>query len=443
MQRFLIAGTSSGCGKTSVTCAILAALKKRGIQAASYKCGPDYIDPMFHSTVLETPTHNLDSFFCTPEMLRFLFARYSRTAAVSVLEGVMGYYDGGDGSAHTISGILAVPTVIVIDCKGMSDSIGAVMQGYLNYRKPNRIAGFLFNRLPLSLVPLVQRFCKELGTQYFGCMPAHNITFDSRHLGLITAAELPDLQEKTRRLGELAEKHILLDALLKLPCEPLPPFPPVVIKPLFDGDARPVIAVAKDDAFSFYYAESLDLLEQLGCRLTYFSPMHSTAFPEADGLLLGGGYPELYTSDLAANHAVLSAIRRRILEGMPVIAECGGFLYLHKMLMDAEGYYYRLANVISSDGYKTEKLQRFGYVTLQASEPNLLCGKGGTLRAHEFHYWDSTNPGSSMTAVKRSGQSYPCCYTTPTMYAGFPHLYLWSDPDVARRFVLKCGEKRR
>ena len=442
MQRFLIAGTHSGCGKTTVTCAILAALKKKGIQAASFKCGPDYIDPMFHTTVLETPAHNLDSFFCTPDRLRYLFDRYSKGASVSVLEGVMGYYDGGDGSAQAIAGITATPVVIVIDCKGMSDSIGAVMQGFLRYRQPNRIAGFLFNRLPLSLVPMVQRFCRELGTKYFGCLPVHSETFDSRHLGLVTAEELPGLKEKMQRLGALAEKHILLNDLLQLPCEPLPPFPQIQIKPLFEGDARPVIAVAKDAAFNFYYAENLDLLQSLGCRLTYFSPLTSRTLPDADGLLLGGGYPELYASTLSANNGLLAAIRRRIKEGMPVIAECGGFLYLHRLLMDAEGSNYQMATVFSGEGRKTDKLQRFGYVTLRSPEANLLFAKGGTLRAHEFHYWESTTPGTSLTAVKRDGREYRCCYATSTMYAGFPHLYFWTDPDAARRFVLKCGEKR-
>ncbi|MBR3631351.1 MAG: cobyrinate a,c-diamide synthase [Oscillospiraceae bacterium] len=442
MQRFLIAGTHSGCGKTTVTCAILAALKHRGIRAASFKCGPDYIDPMFHTTVLDTPAHNLDSFFCSPERLRYLFDRYSKDAAVSVLEGVMGYYDGGDGSAKAIAGITATPAVIVIDCKGMSDSIGAVMQGFLRYRMPSRIAGFLFNRLPLSLVPLARHLCKELGTQYFGCMPVHSETFDSRHLGLVTAEELPGLREKMQRLGELAEKHILLNDLLKLPCDPLPPFTPLTIRPLFEGDARPLIAVAKDAAFNFYYAENLDLLQALGCRLAYFSPLTSRSLPEADGLLLGGGYPELYAGILAANNGLLAAIRRRIKEGMPVIAECGGFLYLHRLLMDTEGRNYQMATVFSGEGRKTDKLQRFGYVTLHAPKENLLFAKDGKLRAHEFHYWESTTPGSSLTAVKRDGRTYTCCFATPTMYAGFPHLYFWADPDAARRFVLKCGEKR-
>ncbi len=442
MQRFLIAGTHSGCGKTTVTCAILAALKKRGIAAASFKCGPDYIDPMFHTTVLETPAHNLDSFFCTPDRLRYLFDRYSKNAAVSVLEGVMGYYDGGDGSAQAIAGITATPAVIVLDCKGMSDSIGAMMQGFLRYRQPNRIAGFIFNRLPLSLVPMVQRFCKELGTQYFGCMPVHSETFDSRHLGLVTAEEIPDLREKMQRLAALAEKHILLDTLIKLPCDPLPPFTPISVKPLFQGDARPLIAVARDEAFCFYYAESLDLLQELGCRLVHFSPLHSQMLPEADGILLGGGYPELYASDLSRNPAISSAVRRSIREGTPVIAECGGFLYLHRLLTDAEGGCYRMANVFSGEGVKTDKLQRFGYVSLKAAAPSLLFDKATTLRAHEFHYWDSTTPGTSLTAVKRDGRSYPCCFATETIYAGFPHLYLWSDLDAARRFVLKCGAKR-
>lgn len=441
MQRFLIAGTGSGCGKTTVTCAVLAALKKRGVPAASFKCGPDYIDPMFHTAVLDTPAHNLDSFFCKPDVLRYLLDRYSKDTAVSVLEGVMGFYDGADGSAFSIARLTASPVVLVIDCKGMSESIGAVMQGFLRYKQPNLIAGCIFNRLPVSLVPLAKRMCADLGTRYLGCLPAHGEPFDSRHLGLVTASEIAGLREKMQHLGALAEEHILLDELLKLPCAPLPPFTAPVIRQEFDSSRCPTIAVAKDAAFCFHYAENLDMLRDLGCKLTFFSPLSDRMLPEADGLILSGGYPELHSKTLAENTLMRSSIRRRILEGMPVIAECGGFLYLQRVLRGEDGEEYPMTGIFDADGYGTGKLCRFGYVTLTAPEDSLLLAKGTSVRAHEFHYWDSTDPGEDLIARKRDGRLWKCCHVSGTMYAGFPHFYFWSDPEAARRFVRRCGEK--
>ena len=208
MKRLIIAGTHSGCGKTTVTCAVLAALKARGMRVSAFKCGPDYIDPMFHREVIGVPSHNLDSFFCSGDTLRYLLYENSRDSGIAVIEGVMGFYDGaeGRGSAHSVSCITETHAVIVIDCRGMSDSIGAVMRGFLEYRRPNRIAGFIFNRLPERLVPLAKRLCGELGTRYLGCMPKSGIVLESRSLGLVTAAEIPDIKAKLAALGELAEK---------------------------------------------------------------------------------------------------------------------------------------------------------------------------------------------------------------------------------------------
>ena len=183
MKRILIGGTHSGCGKTTVTCAILQALCHRGLSVASFKCGPDYIDPMFHQTIIGTDSYNLDSFFCNDDTLRSLLRENSQSAELSVIEGVMGFYDGanGKGSAYSVSQITDTPSIIVIDCKGMQDSIGAVMQGFLSYQQPNQIAGFLFNRLPESLVPFVKNLCEKLNTRYFGCLPRTSITIESRH----------------------------------------------------------------------------------------------------------------------------------------------------------------------------------------------------------------------------------------------------------------------
>lgn len=444
MNRFLIAGTGSGCGKTTVTCAVLSALCERELKTASFKCGPDYIDPMFHAAVIGTSAHNLDSFFCPPDTLRRLLAMYSRDADISVLEGVMGFYDGADGSAYAVSEWTETPVVLVVDCKGMGDSIGAVMQGFLHYQTPNHIAGFIFNRLPPSLEGLARHLCAELGTAYFGRFPAQDVQFDSRHLGLVTAAEISGLQKKLHRLGQLAEQYILLDKLLALPSpDACPAGKCQAVRHRTAPAQAPLVAVAKDAAFCFHYAENLDLLQELGCRLVFFSPLTDETVPDADGLLLPGGYPELYAAQLAENDSMRQDVYRKITAGMPVIAECGGFLYLHRTLKTADGSCYPMAGVFAADAFPAGRLQRFGYVTMTAAQDNLLCCRGEKIRAHEFHYWDSTDCGGGFTAVKKNGRSWPCCHVSDRMYAGFPHLYFYAEPETAKRFVAACADFRK
>ncbi len=438
MIRFMIGGTHSGCGKTTVTCAVLAALKARGHDVAAFKCGPDYIDPMFHRSVIGVESHNLDSFFCDARTLNSILGEYSRE--VSVIEGVMGFYDGAVGSAYSVSQITETPAVIVIDCKGMSDSAGAVMSGFLNYRRPNRIVGFIFDRLPQKLVPMVKRLCDELGTEYLGCLPKHGEVFGSRHLGLVTAEEIAGLREKLKRLGELAEEHICLDKLLSLEaperCERIEVTPPT-------AGGKPVIAAARDRAFCFEYAENHALLEKLGCEVRYFSPLADGELPEADGLILCGGYPELYAKELSENSSMLRSVKAAVASGMPTIAECGGFMYLHRELTDEQGDTYPMAGVIDGRAYPTEHLRRFGYVTMTAARDGLLCGAGGRLKAHEFHYWDSTSCGDGFKAEKPDGRSWECCHVSGSLYAGFPHIYFYSDIRAAERFVSACAEYRK
>ena len=405
MRRFLIAGTGSGCGKTTVTCAILQALVSRGVPTASFKCGPDYIDPMFHREVIGTPAHNLDPFFCSGQTLCELLARYG--SEVNVLEGVMGLYDGGDTSAHAVSMHTQTPVILVINCRGMSDSIGAVMQGFLRYQAPNRIAGFIFNRLPEKLVPLAK----------------------------VTAQEIGDLRQKLHALGELAERHIDLDALLSLEAAPLPAFTP----PVPSASAAPcVIAVARDSAFCFTYAENLDVWRDLGCEVRFFSPLADDALPECDGLYLPGGYPELHAEALSRNAGMRADIRAAIRSGMPVIAECGGFLYLHETLTAETGEVLPMVGCIRGNAYPMRRLQRFGYITMTAQADSLLCRRGAHLTAHEFHYWESEHPGNAFHAVKPDGRTWDCAHAGKRLYAGFPHLYWYEDRTCAERFVRAC-----
>lgn len=442
MKRIIIGGTNSGCGKTTVTCAILQALVNRKMNVTSFKCGPDYIDPMFHEKIIGTSSHNLDSFFCNDDTLKYLLCENGRNADISVIEGVMGFYDGVSdrGSAHSVSRITDTPAVIVIDCKGMSDSIGAVMKGFLDYKKPNNILGFIFNRLPSKLADFAEKLCRELGTEYFGFLPVNDLTFESRHLGLITADEISDIKDKMQHLGELAEKNILLDKLMKLSEKPFTRF----VCPQFENigfSRKPVIAVAKDSAFCFIYSDNISVLQKLGCEIVYFSPLNDKAVPEnADGLILYGGYPELYAEKLSKNTEMLADIRNRINSGMPTIAECGGFMYLHDIMEDNDCKEYKMAGVFDGKAYKTSKLRRFGYIKMTAERDNMLCKKGDSFPAHEFHYWDSTPCGEDFTAEKSDGRSWKCAYANENMFAGFPHLYFYSDIKIAENFLCRCLE---
>ena len=440
MNRILIGGTHSGCGKTTITCALLKALCNRGLRVSSFKCGPDYIDPMFHKKIIGVDAHNLDSFFCSDNTLRFLLHEYA--SEISVIEGVMGFYDGanGRGSAHSVSKITETPAVIVVDCKGMSDSIGAVLSGFLSFQKPNNIRGFIFNRLPERLRGLAEGLCEHFDAEYLGCFPTCDFSLESRHLGLVTADEIPNIKERLKRLGELAENNLRIDRIIEISNAPAPKFTPITIPE--NRFSKPVkIAIARDKAFCFLYSENLDLLKKLGCELEYFSPLSDEKLPHGiSGLILCGGYPELYARELSENKKMLCEILDAISKNLPTIAECGGFMYLHKSLCNAENEGFDLVGTIDATAQKTDKLQRFGYVNLRAKRDNLLCSAGEQFPAHEFHYCNSTDCGEDFTAEKPDGRSWECVHATENLYAGFPHLYFYSDIKIAENFVKKCAE---
>ena len=441
MRRIMLCGTNSGCGKTTVTAAVLKALLNRGLRAASFKCGPDYIDPMFHSRIIGAQSYNLDRFFCDDDTLKFLLEKHSRKADVSVIEGVMGFYDGGRASSYELSQALDTPAVIVVDCKGMGASVGAVIKGFLSYRYPNNIAGFIFNRLSERLIPEVRKICEELNTEFLGYLPyCKNAEIKSRHLGLLTADEISDLQTKAQILAKAAEENVDLDRLIELSDAGdlgafKAPAPAVITK-------KPVvIAAAKDEAFCFTYRDNIKLLEELGCEIRYFSPLSDKKLPEnTRGIILCGGYPELYAERLSKNTAMLSELRERILGGMPTIAECGGFMYLHETIENENGKQFPAVGVIKGAAFKTEKLQRFGYVNLTAKRDNLLCKAGEIIPAHEFHYYESSDAGEDFSAEKTNGAVYSCIHADENIYAGFPHLYFYANPLIAENFVKKCVE---
>ena len=442
--RVLLAGTNSGCGKTTLTCALLQALVDRGLKVSSCKCGPDYIDPMFHSRIIGAKSTNLDPFFFAPDTLRSLLVKNAGDSALTVIEGVMGYYDGigaadPRASSYEVAKITDSPVVLVVGVGGASLSVLAVIQGFLTLYPDNNIRGVILNRCSPMLYPaLAAEIRRRFGptVEPLGYLPAMpECTLESRHLGLVTAAEVTDLRRKLSLLSRQAQETIDLDGLLRLAKS----VKPISCTPLVSEKQESVrIAVARDKAFCFYYEDSLDVLREMGAELVDFSPLADSGLPEnIHGLYLGGGYPELYTEALSENIAMRSDIRAALSAGLPCIAECGGFMYLTEHIAGAP-----MVGFLPGGCTDKGRLVRFGYVELTAQKDNLLCQAGESIRGHEFHHWDADDPGDGFTARRTSGRSWDCVVATPTLYAGFPHFHFCANPAFARNFYQACLAKK-
>ena len=443
MKSIMIAAMNSGAGKTVVSCSLMAALKKRGFLVQGFKSGPDYIDPMFHSRVLGVNSRNLDLFLQGTEGVRRSFA--SACGDVAVIEGAMGYYDGLGGgteaSAWELAGLLEVPAILTLRPKGSGITMAAQLHGLQTFRQDSRIAGILLNdcmpRTAERLAPLLEREC---GLPVLGFLPTmEEARLESRHLGLLTAAEVENFAGRMGTLAAALEENADLDALLALTSEKKTGRKTPAAAPV-----RCRIAVARDEAFCFHYADNLDALRNAGAELCFFSPLRDSALPEqADGLYLCGGYPELYAGRLAQNDRMRAAIGAAILAGLPTVAECGGFLYLQQNLEDMEGERWPMCAALPGEGFRTDRLRRFGYLTMKAGEDSLLFRTGEEVPAHEFHYWDSSENGSAFSARKADGRSWRCGFAGEKLYAAFPHLHFNGTLPMAERFVEACVSGRR
>lgn len=444
--RILIAATASGAGKTTVTCGLLRLLQRRGLRLRAYKCGPDYIDPAFHRAVIGVPSRNLDLFLAGADHVRRLVAQGAREADLTLMEGAMGYYDGiaqgTDASAFDVAATTRTPVVLVVDARGKALSAAAEVVGFLSFREPSHVAGVIFNRASAGYYPRLKSMVeRECGLPVLGYVPeVEGARLESRHLGLVCADEVEDLQARVDAIADVLCGTVDVDALLRLAraAEPLVSESPELPAPCV---GEPLIAVARDEAFGFYYDDALELLERLGARIAYFSPLRDETLPVGTrGLWLGGGYPELHARELSENVSMRERVREAVMSGMPTIAECGGFLYLHRVLVDAEGVSWPMAGVLASRAFPRKRLGRFGYVTLTARADGLFARAGERLPAHEFHYWESDDPGGAFCAQKpQSTRSWDCGHSSSTLYAGFPHLYLPGSPQVAKRFVDACA----
>lgn len=449
IPRILLTAPASGSGKTLITCGILQALKNRGVQVASFKCGPDYIDPMFHGRVIGTKSRNLDTFFTDADTTRYLFAENAASCDVAVAEGVMGYYDGlggirTEGSTYEVACVLDMPAVLIVNCRGASLSLLALIKGFLEYRKDSHIRAVILNQIsPMIYAQIRPLIEQELGIQVLGYVPkVPELALESRHLGLVLPGEIEALKEKLNRLADILEETLDLDAFLEIAgkSSSLTVGKPSV--PVMTDVANLRIAVAQDDAFCFTYLDNLELLERMGAELVPFSPVQDGKLPDGvSGIILSGGYPELHAEALSRNFSMRESIRHAVEGGMPCIAECGGFLYLHRELEDTDGTFWLMAGVIAGRAYRTDKLGRFGYITLEAKEDQLLGMAGTKVRGHEFHYWDSQCCGDSFHAKKPAGKrEWDCVCATDTLYAGFPHLFYYSNLQVPWNFLKKCKE---
>ena len=455
MSRVMIAATGSGSGKTTIVCGLCQCIKDMGLMPLALKCGPDYIDSMFHSRVLNMKTGNLDSWFCDENTIKELLFRKESESDITIIEGVMGYYDGQGfstkGSSYEIADITDTPVILVVNCRGMSNSIGAVLKGYKEYIENNHIQGVIFNNLSSKLYKDASTAAHMAGIKPLGYLPVNKaIALESRHLGLVTSDEIEHFKEKVDTIAALMKESIDIKGIIELGhtatkcktgCE-LNASDSKACKKTEKSNKEDIIhiAVARDEAFCFLYEDNLEFLREHGCEPVYFSPLRDKKLPDdIDGLLLYGGYPELHAKELSDNVSMRNDIADKIRGGLPCIAECGGYLYLHKKLEAPDKKVYPMAGVIDGTGYNAGRLQRFGYMTLTAGRNTMLADKGKSFSAHEFHYWNSDCKGDTYSVTKASDGSVEIeGYGSDTLYAGFPHIYFPGNKEAARRFIKTC-----
>ena len=439
--RIMIAAPKSGSGKTLITCALLKALQLRGRKISAYKCGPDYIDPMFHKNVIGVPSANLDCFFSDEEQIKELFLRYKKDGDLSVIEGVMGLYDGLGGvkeeaSAYHLAVILRTPIILVVDAKGMGRSILPLVDGFLRYDREKLIRGIILNRVGKGAYETLKSLLEaELEIPVLGFFPEKKeLQLESRHLGLKVPEEVSGLEGQVLEAARILEECVDVEAVLEIARMAAELENPVGRASSVNTFLR--LGVAMDEAFCFYYDENLRLLRENGAQIVPFSPIHDKELPKnLHGVLLGGGYPELWARQLYENVSMRNSIKAAIAGGMPSLAECGGFMYLHDNMETPDGETYPMCGIIPGNCSYMGKTVRFGYVEITGETESFLP-RGKTIKAHEFHYYDSTNNGRDCVAEKPiGGKRWECIHAGENHWWGFAHLYFPSGPDFVNRFM--------
>ncbi len=460
-KRVMLAALSSGSGKTTVTCGLLEVLKKRGLNPVSFKCGPDYIDPMFHKKVLGIDSRNLDTFFWGA------YGAFSAMSSVGdgyvVIEGVMGLYDGTGpegirGSGYEIASLLETPIILIADASGAGRTMISLIKGVLLDDTQHLIKGIILNRISENfyerIKPVMEKELSEAGydVKLLGFLPKNSeISIESRHLGLKLPGEIDSIRDKVSVAASMMEKNVDMEELISI----MDAAKKLEVKQNFqkaadagEGDCDLTLAVASDDAFCFYYRENLELFEEMGVSIKFFSPLNDKELPkECDGILLGGGYPENYLKELSSNKTMLASLKGAMDRGIPSLAECGGYMYLHRSITGTDGDSYEMAGVVDGECTYTGHLVRFGYMEIEELKDSLredadpLSKSLVGMRGHEFHYYESSADENAYRAVKPdTGKNWDCMVIKNNGIWGFPHFYYRSNPEFIEQFVKRMRE---
>ncbi|MBB6443942.1 cobyrinate a,c-diamide synthase [Bacillus benzoevorans] len=447
-RRLVIAGTGSGVGKTTFTIGIMAALQQKGYTVQGFKCGPDYIDPTYHTAVTGRVSRNLDSWMFTHETVREITARAAIGADISIIEGVMGFFDGkspleNTGSTAEISMITESPVILIVNCASMARSAAAIVKGFQTLASGPNIVGVIANRVgSKGHFEIVKAAIEqECHVPVIGFLKAEQgIDIPSRHLGLIPAIERRELDPFFAQLGRFISETVDIDRLYELA-----ETPEIIMADsgLFgqQHEKSTAIAVARDAAFNFYYQENLELLEAYGAKLNYFSPLNNEEIPAgSDGLYIGGGFPEEFASVLARNEKAKNSIRAAVSGGMPTLAECGGFMYLTELIIDTNGEEYPMAGLIPGHVKMQKKLAALGYREIIGRKDNFLIGEGMQAKGHEFHYSTFESPEELPYAYETKGRAgfKEEGYLTESLTAGYTHFHFASNPQLAKRWIETC-----
>lgn len=444
--RLIIAGVQSGVGKTTLTLGIISALHRRGLRVQPFKVGPDYIDTGLHVWAAERPSYNLDTWMCSPELVRQVFAAKAAQADISIIEGVMGLFDGakvGDiqGSSADIALLLKAPVILVVNVEAMAQSCIALVKGFRDYHPDVKLGGVILNRASAYHRTWVKPALEaELGLPVLGCMEANDeITMPERHLGLLPANENQELAGSIQKMADMVEKYLDLDRLL----ETAQKAPELNIA--IDTKAEPKqvrLGVARDKAFSFYYQDSLDYLEEMGVQPVFFSPIEDDSLPEVDGLYIGGGFPEMFIEALSGNETMTNSLLKVHGDDMPIYAECGGYMYLCRELEDWSGRIWQGAGLIPARVKMTRRLQALGYVEARALQDSPLAMAGAILRGHEFHYsLIEKMDGGHNAFIFNKGR--PEGFAKGSLIASYLHIQMRSHPQEVQRFIQACRSYRQ
>lgn len=451
--RIILAGTHSGVGKTTITMGLIAALRKRGFSVQPYKTGPDYIDPGYHTSAAGRKCRNLDSMLLSSNRILESFARNSRDTDLSVIEGVMGLFDGAGatderGSTSSLSKILKAPVLLVINARAMSRSAGALAWGYARFERGVKIAGFILNNIGsenhYSMVK--QSIETKTGIPVVGYLPKDTkVVLPERHLGLVPAAERGSTDEIMERLASLVEEHFDLDRIIGLAksCPDLPHFKPVIF-----GKSPSIptvrIGMAHDEAFNFYYEDNIDILRHYGAEIVPFSPLKDRTLPEGlGGIYMGGGFPEIFAADLSKNRAFREELLRLSRKGMPILAECGGLMYLVEKLEDFEGREHEMTGIFPGIVRMGKRLRSLGYCEALQTEDSIIGRKGMKVKGHMFHwswYDDPSEKARYIFEISKSGKTFRDGLVSDNSLASYLHLHFSTRLSCAKTLIRKAGE---